>query len=165
MQRHPLSHANTNSGDLVLATFAFFRPADPNANAVLAPFGAHVEGGKRVYDPIFEGCDEAADIGAAPLEIKHQVNNPLAGAVIGQLASAAALVDRKTRLDHVRRVRAGASSVERGVLHEPDELRRASCGDLRRTRLHDGHLLIIGDDGMAHPPFSSLRPGRYRKAD
>ena len=40
MQRDPLFHANADSSDLVLAAFAFFRPTDPNADAVLAPFGA-----------------------------------------------------------------------------------------------------------------------------
>ena len=44
VQRHPLFHADADGGDLVLVAFAFVRPAHPDADAVLAPLAAHVEG-------------------------------------------------------------------------------------------------------------------------
>ena len=39
---------------------ALFRPAHPDADAVLAPFAPHVEGRERRDDPRFEGGDEGA---------------------------------------------------------------------------------------------------------
>ena len=121
VQRHPLLHADADGGDLVLAAVALVGPAHPDADAVLAPFAAHVEGGERADDPFLQRGDETAHVRAAPLEIEHHVGDPLAGPVIGQLAAAPAVVDRKARLDHVAGFGAGAGGVERRVLQQPDE--------------------------------------------
>ena len=85
--------------------------------------------------------------GPAPLEIEHDVSDALAGPVIRELASTAAFVDREAGLDHVAGVCAGAGSVERRVLQEPNELGRPPGGDL------------------AAPAPPSLRPPLRRKPE
>ena len=71
----------------------------------LAPLAAHVEGGERADDPFLERGDEAAHVRRAALEIEHHIADPLAGAVIGELAAAAGGVDREARLDQLLRLR------------------------------------------------------------
>ena len=72
-------------------TFAFVRPAHPDADAVLAPLAAHVEGGKRADDPFLQCGDEAPHVRPAPAQIEHHIGHALAGPVIGHLPAAAAL--------------------------------------------------------------------------
>src|SRR5690242_20800422 len=98
MQRDPLLHPDADGGDLVLAAFAFFRPADPNANAVVAPLCVNAEGGEGLYDPFFQGNDKTTDIRAATFEVKHHIDNPLPRPVIRHLSPSAALVQRKARV-------------------------------------------------------------------
>ena len=165
VQRHPLLHANANGGDLVLVPAALFVPAHPNANAILAPFGAHVEGGEGTYDPFLERGDETADIRTAPPEIEHHVSDPLARPMIRQLAPAPAGMDRKTRLDCVGRICTGAGGVERRVLQEPDEFGGRSGDDFGRADLHSGDRLLVRHRGIADAPFGRHRSGRRRKPD
>ena len=68
---------------------ALVRPAHPDADAVLAPLAAHVEGGERADDPFLQRRDEAAHVRAAALEVEHHIGHALAGPVIGELAAAA----------------------------------------------------------------------------
>ena len=99
MQRHPLAHADADRGDLVLKTLALVGPPHPNADAVVAAFATHVEGGERRNDPCFDRGDEAAHVWGAALEIKHYIADPLSGPVIGELAAAAGIVDRKSGVE------------------------------------------------------------------
>src|SRR5690606_17779469 len=98
-------------------------PHDPDADALVAPLAADVEGGKRVDDEVLERGDEGAHVLAPPLEVEHEVGHTLAGAVIGVFAAAAGLVDGEALvLDQVLAARAGAGRVEGRVLDQPDEL-------------------------------------------
>ena len=99
VQRHPALDADADGGDLVLVSLALVRPPHPHADAVVAPLAAHVESGERADDPFLDGGDEAAHVRRAALEIEHDIADPLAGTVIGELAAAARRVDRKSRLD------------------------------------------------------------------
>ena len=64
VQRHPLAHADADGGDLVLVAVALVRPAHPDADAVVAPLAAHVEGRKRADDPFLQRGDEGAHVAA-----------------------------------------------------------------------------------------------------
>ena len=97
---------------------------DPNADPVVAPLARDIECGERADDPFLQRGDKAADVRAAALEIEHDVGDPLAGAVIGQLPAAPAFVDRKPRVEQVSRLGAGARGIERRMLEQPDQFRR-----------------------------------------
>ena len=92
------------------------------------------------------------------LEIEHDISNPLARAVIGQLTSAAGFVHRKTRIDHVGRIRTGAGGVERRVLEQPDEFGSPSCGDRGGPGFHFGDGIVIGDGGIARRHSTGVDP-------
>src|SRR3974390_91266 len=66
MQRHPLLHADTNGGDLVLMSLAFVGPAYPDADAIFAPLAAYIESGERADNPFFQRGHEAAHVRPAP---------------------------------------------------------------------------------------------------
>ena len=74
---------------------------DPDADAVLAPLAAHIEGGERADEPLLQRRDEAAHVRRAALQVEHHIGHALAGPVIGELPAAAGLVDREARLDQV----------------------------------------------------------------
>src|SRR5262252_2976438 len=120
MQRHPLLHANAYSGDFVLTACALFRPTDPDADAILAPFGTHIERGDGAYDPFFKAGNESANIRAATPEVEHHVGDSLARTVIGQLPPTSALVHREARPEEMGRICAGPRRVEWRVFQEPD---------------------------------------------
>src|SRR5215471_18077992 len=80
MQRDPALQPYPDRGDLVLEAGALVRPTDPDADAILAPLAANVEAGKRADDPFLECCDVSANVGPSPLQIEHDISDPLAGA-------------------------------------------------------------------------------------
>ncbi len=129
VQRHPALDADADGRDLVLESVALVRPPHPHADAVVAPLAAHVEGGQRADDPFLDGGDEAAHVRRAALEIEHDIADPLAGAVIGELAAAARAVNREARFDQLLRLRRGAGGVKRRMLNEPDQLARFAARD------------------------------------
>src|SRR5262245_19308857 len=101
VQRHPLLHADTDSGNLVLAPFTLFGPPNPDPNSVVAPLAAHIECGKRADAPLLERGNEPADVLGASFEIEHYVSDALARPVIGHLPPAAGLVEREPGVDDV----------------------------------------------------------------
>ena len=103
VERDPALHADADSGDLVLCALALLRPLNPHADAIVAPFAAHIECRKRSNNPLLDGGDEAANVGRAAFQIEHEIADPLAGPVIGELAAAAGDVDRKAGLDQLLR--------------------------------------------------------------
>src|SRR5438309_9727751 len=62
MQAHPALEADTDGGDLVFVTDAALRPRDPDADAILAPLGAHIERRQRSNQPLLQCRNEAAHI-------------------------------------------------------------------------------------------------------
>src|ERR1700704_6668769 len=88
VQCDPALHPYADGGDLVLAALALVRAAHPHADAVLAPLSCDVEGGEGADHPLLERGDIAAPIPAAPLEVEHRVDDPLAGAMVGELPAA-----------------------------------------------------------------------------
>ena len=162
MQRHPLLHADAERGDLVLVAFAFVRALHPDTDAILAPLAAHVESGQGADDPSFQSGDEAAQVRPAPPEINHHIADALAGAMIGHLAAAAALVNREAGVQDVGEVGAGAGGIKRRVLDQPDQLRRLAIGDRFDARLHDRQRIRIGDGRIADAPFHRRHTGGCR---
>src|SRR5581483_12051251 len=112
VQRHPLLHADTDGGNLVLATLALVGPAHPHADAITTALADHFEDRKRANDPFFEGGNEAAYVGTAALEIHHHIGNALARPMIGHLPAAAACMDGKPRIDDVGGIGACAGRIE-----------------------------------------------------
>ena len=73
--------------------------------------------------------------GARRFEIEHDVADPLAGTVIGELAAAAGGVHRKARLDQFLRPRRRAGGVKRRMLEQPDQFGRLSTRNRRGARV------------------------------
>ena len=88
MQRDPALYANADRGDLVLAVGGLVGPAHPHADAITPPLAGNAEARERAYYPFFEIVNEAAHIPRAPVQIEHHIDDPLPGAVIGELAAA-----------------------------------------------------------------------------
>ncbi len=128
-------------------------PPHPDADAVVAPLAAHVEGGERADDPFLQRGDEGPHVRLAPVEVEHHIGHPLAGAVIGELPAAAGLVDRKARLDQFLRLGAGAGGVERRMLQQPDLLGRAARRDRGHPLVHRGERRLIGHRRLADAPL------------
>ena len=75
----------------------------PDADAILAPFASHVEGRQRPDDPLLEPRHIGPYIRPPPLQVEHDIGHPLAGAVIGELAAAAGIEQRKAGIEQVGR--------------------------------------------------------------
>ena len=90
VQADPALHPDADGGDLVLVAGTLVGPAHPDADAILAPLAGDVERRQGADDPFLQRGHEAADVGAAPLEVEHHIGDPLAGAVIGELSAAPA---------------------------------------------------------------------------
>src|SRR5262245_18456844 len=121
VEGHPALQPDPDRRDLVLESRSLIGPLDPNSNAVLAALAADVEGGEGADNPLLQRGDIGAHIWSALLEVKHHIHDPLAGAVIRDLTAAPALKYRKSRLQEVAGLAAGAGRVERGMLQQPDQ--------------------------------------------
>ena len=157
VKRRPAPHADADRGDLVLGRRAvdsrrLVGPRDPDADAVLARFARDAERAERVDQPAFERGDEGAHVGAAALEVEHDIGHPLARPVIGELAAAPGAIDGKARVEEVGRLGAGAGRVERRVLDQPDALGGASLRRSPRRAL------------PSPPALAGIRRGRARRA-
>ena len=157
VERNPALDPDADRRDLVLASDAFVRPLHPDADSILAPLAGYAERRERADDPFFERGDEPAHIRAAALEVEHDIDHPLAGAVIGELAAAPGRMDGKARLDQLLGLGAGAGGVERGMLDQPDELGRRPVRYGGGARIHDRECGRIVDQAPAGPPFDRRR--------
>src|SRR5262249_23702315 len=106
---HPARDADADGSDLVFAA-----PADaPNTDASVSALALPTELGKGVDDPAFEIADEAAHVASAAFQVEHHVGDPLAGAVIGELAPTARLEDRETGFEEVLGLSTRAGGIKR----------------------------------------------------
>ena len=107
---------------------------------------------QRPDEPFLEIGDVAAHVAAAPLEIEHEVDDALAGPVIGELPAASGVEHGKAPVEEILRPRAGAGGVEGRVLEEPDELAFGAGRDGGGPRIHRGERLLVGDRRGRDPP-------------
>src|ERR1700730_1175063 len=168
VERHPALEPHADRGDLVLKPFALVRPFDPDADAVLAPFAAHVEASKRADDPFLKAGHIGADVRPPPFEIKHHIGHALTRTVIDELAAAAGLKNRKPGVQQVSGFAASAGGIERGVFQEPDQFRRLARRDRSDALLHRCDRVRIGHRRIRNAPFhraaGGLSKGRQIKA-
>ena len=110
---------------------------------------------ERRDDPILERRDVAAKVGAALVQVEHQVDHALAGAVISELAAAAGAEDGEpVGRDEVLVLGAGAGGIERRMLHQPDKLRRLARGNCGSARFHGGDSLGVGEEPFRDDPLN-----------
>ena len=122
VERHPAPQPHADGGDLVLETLALVRPSHPDADAILAPLAAHVEGCERPDDPFLQTRHIGPHVRPPALQVEHHIGHPLAGAVIGDLPAAPGGKHRKAGIEQVgrpcrwcRRCRAGGVPAARPV--------------------------------------------------
>ena len=101
VQRDPALQADPDCGDLVLVGRASFRPRHPDADTILAPFAADIEGGEGANRELLKAGHIGADVRTAALEVEHQIDHPLPGTVIGELPTPARGEHRKACIDQV----------------------------------------------------------------
>src|SRR6185437_1722403 len=151
MEGHPVAHAHADGGDLALATA---RLGDPDADSPGPALAVEVEERERADEPLLEPLDVAPEVGAAALQVQHDVADALAGPMIGVLPAPARAIDREEPgIDQVRGLGAGPGRVERWVLQQPDQLRRTAGADRRDALLHRRYRLLIWHRGVADPPL------------
>src|SRR5665213_6490 len=160
VERHPALEPHANSRDLVFEAFALVRPFHPDADAILAPLAAHVEGCERSDDPFLEPGHIGPHVGAALLEVEHRIGHPLAGTVIGDLPAASGIEYREAGFEQVSGLAAGAGGVERGVFQEPDQFARPAFRDIGGAGLHGSQGLGVGNRGSRYQPL--YRPAAER---
>ena len=155
VEGHPVPHAHADGGNLVLAQRqSQIVPRHPDADPALAALAGHVEAGEGADHPFLQRVNIAAQIGVAPPQIEHGIDDALARPVIGVLAAATGLIDRETvRRQQVVGFCAGAGGIERRMLQQPQQLRGAALADRLHARIHFGQRVGIGDRLVGYPPF------------
>src|SRR6476620_1715867 len=151
VERNPMAYPDSDRGNLVFRTARLVGPVHPDADPVLASFAFDIEAFQGPDDPLFEGGYVGAQIGAAMLQIEHDIGDALARPVIGELAATPRSVDREARFDQIAGIGAGARRVDWGMLQEPDML-WAPIANGRYQCIHARHRLIIRD--MLCAPFA-----------
>src|SRR6185312_1267999 len=122
MEGHPTAHAHADSRDLALAAV---RLGDPDADPSGSTLTLDVEEREGADEPFLEPLDIAPEVGAAALQVQHDVADALPGSMIGILPAPARAVHwEEPGVHQVGRLGAGAGGVERRVLEQPDQLRR-----------------------------------------
>src|SRR5690242_21704219 len=90
---------------------------DPNADAAVSPFAAHLEARERPDDPPLELVHIAAHILSAPAQVQHNIGDALAGPVIGIAAATPGTINRQAPwLEQLLLTRAGPGCVKRRML-------------------------------------------------
>ncbi len=87
MGADPVAQSDSDGGDF----FIF----DPNAGLLFAPLADEIKGGEGEDDPIFDLSNEAADITSAAVQIKHKIDDALAGPMISHFSTAPSFIDRE----------------------------------------------------------------------
>src|SRR5947207_247899 len=115
VERHPVANANADGGDLVLASAA----RHPDADAVRSALALHAEFRKRTDQPFFQIADERAHVRFAALEVEHEIDHALAGAVIGELSAATRLEHGKTGIEQIGLVRTRSRRIDGRMFYQP----------------------------------------------
>ncbi len=170
MKGHPAPHPYADRGDLVFGRLAvraawLIRPCDPDADAILPPLAMHAELRERGNDPIFESRDEGADVLPAAAQIEHDIGDPLAGPVIGDLAAAAGLVQREAQGLRVELRRGCAGRIERRMFEQQNFFSGRARRDRGHPRLHPVECIGIGRNPVEHAPFHRCAGMRGQGAD
>ena len=119
-----------------------------------------LKAGKRADDPFLDGGNEAAHVGRAALEIEHDIADPLAGTVIGELAAASGGVNRKARLDQFGRPRRRAGGVERQGARAARPARPLAPRAIASARaVMAASAAVVGHRPIAH---AAIRPAERR---
>ena len=151
MQRHPAADAHADSRDLGFPPIA---GVGPDADAAIGPPPRNAKIRQRVYDPAFERIDISSNVLAALIQIKIEIDNALAGAVIGVLPATPGGIDRKTRVNQIVRFCACACGVERRMAKKPDTLAFRLGLDVRSALVHLGQRRVIIDRRRLNAPFN-----------
>ena len=116
-KRRPAADPDADRGDLVLGDFARRRAACRGARPRRRPGPCASRPRRRtpqrLDQPAFERRHIGAHVRPAALEVEHDIGDPLARPVIGELPAAAGAIDRKARVDEVLGLGAGPGGVER----------------------------------------------------
>src|SRR5215472_18512115 len=97
VQADPALHPDADGCDLVLAPGTLRGPAHPDADPVVAPLALDPQFRKGADDPFLERRHESPHVRASPPQIKHDIGDPLARTVIGELPAAARCMNREAR--------------------------------------------------------------------
>src|SRR5260370_17207357 len=116
VKRHPMAQPDADGGDLVFAPVAV---RDPDADAFPPALALDVESRQCADQPFLQSVYERSHVGFATVEVEHHICHPLPGPVIGVLAAAAALKDRKARRDQIAILGAGPAPIDRRALPPP----------------------------------------------
>lgn len=74
------------------------RRIHPDAGRAIASGAGDAALGEGGHTPCFDAANKCADITAAPVEIKHDINDALAGGVVSPLAAATSGADDRLAL-------------------------------------------------------------------
>jgi hypothetical protein len=96
----PAADPNADRGNFVFGndsprTLRFVGSPHPNAHPLVTPLAAHVEPMQGGDEPLFQGSNEGVQIRSPPSQIQHDIGDALTRSMIGELAAAAALVNRQ----------------------------------------------------------------------
>src|SRR5262249_49431658 len=154
VRAHPAPQPDADGGDLVLSERIPLLELHPDADKTLAGVRLHAERSQGVNDQCLKRVDEGAYVGPAGAHVEHHVADPLAGAVIGELAATAGTVHGKSSgLEEICCLCAGAGGVERGMLEEPDELACLASRDGIDALGHEAAGLLVCDEAARDAPL------------
>jgi hypothetical protein len=74
-------------------------------------------------------------------------------------------MDRKARVDQLRRGGAGAGGIERGMLEEPDQLGSAPVRNRRGAHVHGGERRLVGQGAVVDAPLDRRYSRRRLEPD
>ena len=154
MIAHPAANAHADGGDLV---FAAVVANHPDADSAGPSFAVHAQCSQCRDQPGFQVTHKGPDIGVAPLQIEHDIGNPLAGAMIGILAATSRAVDWKARrIEQVGVAGGGSCRIQGRMFQQPDGFRLAAGPDGGDAAFHFRHGLWIGHGRMANQPGNTV---------
>jgi hypothetical protein len=124
------------------------------------PVSLDVEAGEGREDPSLQVLHEAPHVAAAAFQVQHDIGDPLARPMVGELPAAAAAVDGKARrIEEVFVLGRGAGGIERRMLQQPHHLRCPARADIGDPPLHEVDRGRIIDRRRLDAPLHPARAG------